>query len=226
MKDDLLLTARALCKSFPHPGGTVDVLMGLDLDARDGEILAVVGRSGSGKSTLLHVLGGLEAPSAGEVHLLGESLWAGGEAARARLRARSVGFVFQSHHLLPYFNALENVQLAGLIAGLDPARAEHEARTWLERFGLDHRLTHHPVELSGGECARVALARALVPSPAILLADEPTGNLDRLQADRVLADVLGIMAEPGRCLIMVTHDPHLARIAHRVLELEDGRING
>jgi len=186
----------------------------------------VVGRSGAGKSTLLHVLGGLEAPSGGEVRVLGQDLWRAGETARARMRARRVGFVFQSHHLMPDFTALENVSLAGRIAGLDPARATAEATAWLERFGLADRLDHLPVELSGGECARVALARALVPSPAILLADEPTGNLDRQQADRVLGDVLGIMAEAGRCLVMVTHDPHLARIAHRVLELDDGRING
>jgi lipoprotein-releasing system ATP-binding protein len=226
MRAEPLLAARGLRKSFAHAGGAVDVLKGVELEAHDGEILAVVGRSGAGKSTLLHVLGGLEAPSAGAVELLGEDLWARGETARARLRARRVGFVFQSHHLLPDFTALENVRLAGLIAGLEPAEAERQARDWLERFGLAHRLTHHPVELSGGECARVALARALVPSPAILLADEPTGNLDRQQADRVLEDVLGIMAEAGRCLVMVTHDPHLARIAHRALVLEDGRISG
>jgi len=226
MKGELLLQARGLVKAFPHPGGTVEVLKGVDLDVHEGEILAVVGRSGAGKSTLLHVLGGLEAPSAGEVRVMGEDLWAGSESERARVRAKRVGFVFQSHHLLPDFNALENVCLAGLIAGLDAARALAEARGWLERFGLVHRLDHHPVELSGGECARVALARALVGSPALLLADEPTGNLDRQQADRVLGDVMGIMAESGRCLIMVTHDPHLARIAHRVVELDEGRING
>ncbi|MFA7330962.1 MAG: ABC transporter ATP-binding protein [Candidatus Delongbacteria bacterium] len=226
MRDEVLLEARGLCKSYPHPGGVVDVLRDVDLTVRAGEVLAVVGRSGAGKSTLLHVLGGLEAPSAGTVTLLGQALWEGGETARARLRARHVGFVFQSHHLLPDFDALENVALAGLIAGLDPAEAESQARGWLERFGMTHRITHHPVELSGGECARVALARALVPSPAVLLADEPTGNLDRQQADRVLEDVLGIMAESGKCLIMVTHDPHLARIAGRVLELDEGRISG
>ena len=226
MRDEALLTARGLFKAFPHPGGAVEVLRGVDLEAREGEILAVVGRSGSGKSTLLHVLGGLEAPDAGSLSVLGKDLWQGGETARAELRAHHVGFVFQAHHLLPDFTALENVCLAGLIAGLDSAEAERQARHWLERFGLANRLTHHPAELSGGECARVALARALVPSPAILLADEPTGNLDRQQADQVLADVKGIMAEPGRCLIMVTHDPRLAQIAHRVLELDDGRISG
>jgi len=226
MRGDPLLTARGITKSFAHPGGAVDVLRGVDLTLVEGEVVAVVGRSGAGKSTLLHVLGGLEAPSAGTVTLLGQSLWEGGETARSRLRARHVGFVFQSHHLLPDFNALENVALAGLIAGLEPGEAEAQARAWLERFGLSHRISHHPVELSGGECARVALARALVPSPAVLLADEPTGNLDRQQAGRVLEDVLGIMADEGKCLIMVTHDPHLARIAGRVLELDDGRING
>jgi lipoprotein-releasing system ATP-binding protein len=202
------------------------VLRGVDLSVHAGEVVAVVGRSGAGKSTLLHVLGGLEAPSAGSVTLLGQALWEGNETARARLRAQYVGFVFQSHHLLPDFSALENVALAGLIAGLEPKDAEAQARGWLERFGLAQRITHLPVELSGGECARVALARALVPSPAVLLADEPTGNLDRQQADRVLEDVLGIMAESGKCLVMVTHDPHLARIAQRVLELDDGRISG
>ena len=226
MTAEALLSASGLCKSFAHPGGTVDVLKGVDLSVGEGEIVAIVGRSGAGKSTLLHVLGGLEAPSAGQVRVLGENLWEGGESRRARLRARRVGFVFQSHHLLPDFNALENVSLAGLIAGLSQDEALAEAHSWLERFGLAHRLDHHPVELSGGECARVALARALVGSPALLLADEPTGNLDRQQADRVLADVMAIMAERGRCLIMVTHDPHLARIAHRVLELDEGRING
>jgi lipoprotein-releasing system ATP-binding protein len=226
MKDEILLEARGLSKSFAHPGGTVDVLRGVDLSVHAGEVVAVVGRSGAGKSTLLHVLGGLEAPSAGSVTLLGQALWEGNETARARLRAQYVGFVFQSHHLLPDFSALENVALAGLIAGLEPKDAEAQARGWLERFGLAQRITHLPVELSGGECARVALARALVPSPAVLLADEPTGNLDRQQADRVLEDVLGIMAESGKCLVMVTHDPHLARIAQRVLELDDGRISG
>lgn len=226
MKGDLLLEARGLVKSFAHPGGAVEVLRGVDLQVNEGEVVAIVGRSGAGKSTLLHVLGGLEAPSAGWVTLKGLPVWEGGETARARLRALHVGFVFQSHHLLPDFTALENVALAGLIAGLEPKEAEAQARAWLERFGMSPRITHHPVELSGGECARVALARALVPSPAVLLADEPTGNLDRQQADRVLEDVLGIMAESGKCLIMVTHDPHLARIAHRVLELDDGRISG
>lgn len=221
-----LLKVRGLCKSYQHGSGLVRVLQDADLDMREGELLAVVGRSGSGKSTLLHILGGLEAPDAGVVEVEGQDLWRMSDAERSRLRARRFGFVFQAQHLLPDFTALENVALAGRIAGLEKPVAFEKAREWLTRFGLEQRLDHRPSELSGGEKARTGLARAMATSPAILFADEPTGNLDRQQADRVLADLHAAMGQSNHGMVVVTHDSQLARRAHRVVELVDGRING
>jgi len=226
MSTEILLRAAAVTKVFAHPGGDVEALKGVDLAVGAGEIVAVVGRSGAGKSTLLHVLGGLEAPSSGTVQVRGRDLWALGDAARARIRARELAFVFQAHHLLADFTALENVALAARILGTGPARAQDDARRWLTRFGLEGRLGHRPVELSGGECARVALARALVNGPAILLADEPTGNLDRGHAEEILADLSRAIERERGCAVIVTHDPLVTGFARRAVRLDDGRIDG
>ncbi len=221
-----LIRVTGLVKSFRHGAQQLDVLQQIDLSVHEGELLAVVGRSGAGKSTLLHILGGLEAPDAGQVLVDGEDIWALSETRRSQLRATRFGFVFQAQHLLPDFTALENVMLSARIAGMNEEAAEKDARLWLERFGLDARLDHHPAELSGGEKARAGLARALVSSPAILFADEPTGNLDRQQADRILADLHTVLGQSNHGMVVVTHDSELARRAHRVVELVDGRING
>lgn len=226
MKAEILLQAEGVVKTFAHPGGNVEALRGVDLAVGAGEIVAVMGRSGAGKSTLLHVLGGLEAPGSGTVRVKGQDLWTLGDARRARLRARDLAFVFQAHHLLADFTALENVTLAARILGTPPAKALEDAMRWLTRFGLEGRLGHRPVELSGGECARVALARALVNGPAILLADEPTGNLDRGHAEEILSDLSQVVERERGCVVIVTHDHLVTDFAHRVVRLDDGRISG
>jgi lipoprotein-releasing system ATP-binding protein len=226
MTADPLLKATAVTKVFAHRGGAVEALKGVDLEVGAGEIVAVMGRSGAGKSTLLHVLGGLEAPSSGTVEVRGQDLWTLSDSRRARLRARELAFVFQAHHLLADFSALENVSLAARIGGLPPAEALERAHDWLTRFGLKDRLGHRSVELSGGECARVALARALVNGPAILLADEPTGNLDRGHAEEILSDLSREVERERGCVVIVTHDPLVTGFARRVVRLDDGRISG
>ncbi|NDY96708.1 ABC transporter ATP-binding protein [Wenzhouxiangella limi] len=217
-----ILVCRKVSFSVQAPGGQLDILKDISLDLKTGETLAIVGASGSGKTTLLGLLAGLETPTGGEVWLTGEKLNFLDENARARLRRRKVGFVFQSFHLLPSLTALENVMLALEIAGMEPAKKQ--ALNALEQVGLQHRLDHYPRQMSGGEQQRVAIARAFASDPDILFADEPTGNLDR-QTGQAIADLLfGINRDHGTALVLVTHDLTLASRCARVEEIEDGRL--
>jgi lipoprotein-releasing system ATP-binding protein len=214
---------RGLVKTFRHNGIQVEVLTGVDLDIRQEETLAVVGASGVGKSTLLHILGTLERPSAGLVRGEGEDVFALDDRSLAAFRNRKVGFVFQFHHLLAEFNALENVMLPALIARLPQPLAREQAEAILIRVGLKERLTHRVSTLSGGEQQRVAVARALVLEPEVLLADEPTGNLDPKSGARVQELILELNRERGLTSVIVTHNLEMARILDRQITLLDGK---
>jgi lipoprotein-releasing system ATP-binding protein len=234
-----MLEALGLSKTYRGgDGGELTVLDGLDLSVSRGEIVAIVGASGAGKSTLLNLLGGLDSPTRGEVRVNGTTLVAassaadsrrrrpdnGADAALSKLRNKSIGFVFQFHHLLREFSAVENVMMPLLIGGDDPSKARARAESLLERVGLAGRMTHRPAELSGGEQQRTAVARALAASPSVLLADEPSGNLDHANSERLHSLLVELARDFDIAMAVVTHNRSLARRAHRTLLLEDGKL--
>lgn len=209
--------------SYPTPEGEIEVLRGLDLDIRAGEIVAVMGPSGSGKSSLIALMGGLEVANSGTVQVLGHDLTQATEAERTHLRRRDIGIVFQSYHLVPAMTALENAALPMLLSGARDATAK--ASRLLERVGLGHRLQHRPSALSGGEQQRVAIARAFAGRPRLVLADEPTGNLDQATGRDVSSIMFELVRDGGSAMVLVTHDPALAATCTRVVEINDGLIS-
>jgi lipoprotein-releasing system ATP-binding protein len=220
-----VITCSHIAKTFRQGDAPVNVLRDVNLTVAAGETIAIVGASGSGKSTLLHILGGLDAPTGGEVLLTGERIDQLSPAAQGDLRNKALGFVYQFHHLLPEFSALENVAMPLAIRGESTSAAKARAAEMLDEVGLSHRVTHKPGELSGGERQRVAVARALVTHPACVLADEPTGNLDRNTADHVFDLIMRLNAKYNTALVMVTHDASLAARMQRRFVLADGVLN-
>lgn len=222
--NDVVIRCENLGKTYAEGGLRTHVFDGLELAVNAGETVAILGASGAGKSTLLHLLGGLDVPTAGEVYVAGQKMSALSDAARGQLRNRALGFVYQFHHLLPEFTALENVMLPVLLNGTGVEEAAKKAKDLLEAVGLGHRLAHKPGELSGGERQRAAVARALVNKPACVLGDEPTGNLDEKTAANVFAQMLDLNHAQRTSLVLVTHDRSLARRLDRVLELHEGKL--
>ncbi len=221
---DAVIHCEALGKTYSEGTLNTPVFDRLDLAVHAGETVAILGASGAGKSTLLHLLGGLDTPTAGEVYVTGQKMSALSDAARGKLRNSALGFVYQFHHLLPEFTALENVMLPVLLNGTHVVDAAARAKALLEAVGLGHRLEHKPGELSGGERQRAAVARALVNKPACVLGDEPTGNLDEKTAANVFAQMLDLNRAQRTSLVLVTHDRKLARRLDRVLELHEGKL--
>lgn len=226
MIGEALVVAKDLKKSFLHMGNTLEVLKGIDLTIRRGEVLSIVGASGAGKSTFLHCIGTLDIPTSGSLRLGTEELTALSNTRLAQVRNRMIGFVFQFHHLLPEFNALENVMMPGLIAGKNRNEMRARANELLSLVGLSHRETHRPGELSGGEQQRVAVARALALKPEVLLADEPTGNLDSSTGNAVHDLFFEINRSYGTTIVVVTHNPGFAQRMPRVVEMRDGKVVG
>ena len=221
----VVLQCQGLTKTFKSGPAQVEVLKGVDLSVQAKSNIAIVGSSGSGKSTLMHILGGLDVPDAGNVHVNGDDMSSLSDAERGRLRNQSLGFVYQFHHLLPEFSALENVAMPLFIRGEAVSVAKIEAENYLSKVGLKERLQHKPTELSGGERQRVAIARALVTKPKVILADEPTGNLDRKNAEQVQQLMLELNQELGTAVVMVTHDHMLADAMMQIYVLEDGKLS-
>jgi len=222
-----LLVADRLYKQYPSgTGGVLEVLRGVDLTVHTGEFVAIVGESGTGKSTLLHLLGALDRPTAGTVTFAGEDVFKKDDEALAAFRNRHIGFVFQFHHLLPEFTALENAAMPALIAGQSVKQATPRATELLERLGLGARLDHRPGQLSGGEQQRVAVVRALMNAPDVVLMDEPSGNLDEKTADALHDEIVRLAQDEGRAFVVVTHNPALAARADRVFRMETGHLTG
>jgi ABC-type lipoprotein export system ATPase subunit len=220
-----ILSARGLSKSYMMGRRTLEVLRGVDLDVMSGEFLALRGASGAGKSTLLHLIGGLDSPNAGKISFKGQNLAAFSESQLTHFRNRRVGFVFQAYHLLPELTALENVCLPARVARISADTAEKRGRELLARVGLGERTEHKPFELSGGEQQRVAIARALINEPELLLADEPTGNLDSRTSGEIILLLKNLHADKQTTLVIATHDANVAASAPRVIELVDGQIS-
>lgn len=215
-----------LYKSFPIAGKELVILKGVTITIQKGELLAIVGASGVGKSTFLHLLGALDRPTSGKILFEGNDLFSRSDRELAEFRNQKIGYVFQFHHLLPEFTALENVMMPGLIQRVDRKRIEASAKEMLEAVGLGHRLAHRPGQLSGGEQQRVAIARALVLRPQLILADEPTGNLDTHTSDEVFALLKGLNRERGITFVLVTHNEKLSLQADRLIKMVDGKIEG